>query len=36
MTIMNPLTEEIMAETYRHYDSVRAEAAKRYFREPIN
>lgn len=32
---MNPLTEEIVAETRRHYDVGRAAASKRYFREPI-
>jgi 3-methyladenine DNA glycosylase AlkD len=32
---MNPLTEEIVAETRRHYDGERAAASKRYFREPI-
>ncbi len=32
---MNPLTEEIIAETRSRYDAKRAEAAKRYFREPI-
>jgi 3-methyladenine DNA glycosylase AlkD len=32
---MNPLTEEIVAETRRHYDIGRAAASKRYFREPI-
>ncbi len=36
MTHMNPLTEEIIAETRRHYDAERAAAAKRYFREPID
>lgn len=33
---MNPLTEEIIAEARRHYDAEKAEAAKRYFREPID
>ena len=33
---MNPLTEEIIAETRSHYDAKKAEAAKRYFREPID
>ena len=33
---MNPLTEEIIAETRRHYDSAKAEAARRYFKEPID
>ena len=32
---MNPLTEEIITETRQHYDAKKAEAAKRYFREPI-
>ncbi len=35
MTTMNPLTEEIIAETRSHYDAERAAASKRYFREPI-
>ena len=35
MTPMNPLTEEILAETRLHYDAERARAARRYFREPI-
>jgi 3-methyladenine DNA glycosylase AlkD len=33
---MNPLTEEIIAETRRHYDAAKAESARRYFRESIN
>ncbi len=32
---MNTLTAEIVAETRRHYDPERAEASKRFFREPI-
>ena len=32
---MNPLTEEIIGETRRHYDAAKAESSKRYFREPI-
>ena len=32
---MNPLTEEIITETRQHYNAKKAEAAKRYFREPI-
>jgi len=32
---MNPITEEIITETRRHYDIRRAAASKRYFRETI-
>jgi 3-methyladenine DNA glycosylase AlkD len=33
---MNPLTEEIIAETRRHYDAVKVVAARRYFKEPVD
>jgi 3-methyladenine DNA glycosylase AlkD len=32
---MNPLTEEIITETRRYYDSEKAEGVRRYFKEPI-
>ncbi|MGD0802860.1 MAG: DNA alkylation repair protein [Candidatus Bathyarchaeia archaeon] len=32
---MNPLTEEIIAETRRYYDSEKSEGVRRYFKEPI-
>jgi 3-methyladenine DNA glycosylase AlkD len=33
---MNPLTEEIIAETRQHFDEGKAESARRYFKEPID
>jgi 3-methyladenine DNA glycosylase AlkD len=33
---MNPLSEEIIAEACSHYNAAKAEASKRYFREPIH
>ena len=36
MNQMNPLTDEIIAETRRHYDEGKAAGARRYFKEPIN
>jgi 3-methyladenine DNA glycosylase AlkD len=32
---MNIITEEIIAEMHRHYDAKRADASRRYFREPV-
>ena len=34
--MMNSLTEEIITETRRHCDTAKAEAAMRYFKEPID
>ncbi len=36
MNPMNPLTEEIITETRRHYDAGKVVAARRYFKEPID
>jgi 3-methyladenine DNA glycosylase AlkD len=33
---MNALTDEIIAETRRHYDEGKAASARRYFKEPID
>ena len=33
---MNPLTDEIIAETRQHYDEGKAASARRYFKEAIN
>jgi 3-methyladenine DNA glycosylase AlkD len=35
VTPMNPLSEEIIAETRSHYNAQKAEASKHFFREPI-